>query len=56
MRLAAAPVAAMPSGAPPFGEHNRQGLAELGYGEREIRALVAAKAIGDAPFGLPPRR
>jgi crotonobetainyl-CoA:carnitine CoA-transferase CaiB-like acyl-CoA transferase len=56
MRLAASPVASMPSGTPLFGQHNQQVLTELGYSDEAIQAMVEAKAIGDSPFGLPFQR
>jgi crotonobetainyl-CoA:carnitine CoA-transferase CaiB-like acyl-CoA transferase len=53
MRYSHTPVAAMPWATPVFGEHNYEVLSELGYSRDEIQALLAAKSIGDSPFGLP---
>ena len=40
------------SAAPLFGQHNREVLAELGYGEDAINAMIESQVIGDAPAGL----
>jgi crotonobetainyl-CoA:carnitine CoA-transferase CaiB-like acyl-CoA transferase len=38
--------------APTLGQHNREILRELGWDERAIAELEAAKIIGDTPEGL----
>ena len=52
VRYAAGPAAWAPSAAPLFGQHNREVLAELGYGEDAINAMIESQVIGDAPAGL----
>jgi crotonobetainyl-CoA:carnitine CoA-transferase CaiB-like acyl-CoA transferase len=39
-------------GAPTLGQHNHEILRELGWDDRAIAELEAAKIIGDTPEGL----
>lgn len=52
-RHARQPTASTPSAAPLFGQHNGEVLTELGYDAADIQAMIEAKAIGDAPYGMP---
>lgn len=52
-RFTAGPSAAPRSATPTFGQHSHEVLAEIGLDDEEVAALVAAKLVGDSPFGLP---